>query len=145
MSDYMITQEEFDRGIRIKMPKKDLERWLRALESGLYIQSKGRLYSQKEGGFCCLGLEQYINRKCEVELGPNGFAGLPSPEYLTANGIHFARTSTRLAPSSAPDVLQQPSGYLTSGVCWKSVDMLNDGGTSFKEIAKLIRNHAVGY
>lgn len=148
MSDYMITQEEFDRGIRIKMPKKELQRWLRALESGRYIQGRNFLYDPEEGSFCCLGLEQYINRKCQVEVkAPNTdlFQGLPSTDYLDKHGIHFVahmykRWDGVIAKSQSPEL------YLDSAKGWVSADILNDEyDLSFKDLAALIRNHAVGY
>lgn len=71
----------------MKIPKKDMKKWIAALRSGKYKQAKGEL--QNEKGYCCLGVA------CKVLISENkqykidGFlgGGLPdtqpdSPDWL---------------------------------------------------------------
>ena len=73
---------------KIRMPKNLLKRWLRALRSGGYQQASGTLYSEKTGGFCCLGVLQHVVSDGECEVDDDGyFACNPSPDWYNGNNI----------------------------------------------------------
>lgn len=75
----------------MKLPKKIKTKWLRALRSGTYKQTKGRLYNPETAGFCCLGVLQHcttggmVEVHRGVELG-NEFLAMPTVKWLTDIG-----------------------------------------------------------
>ena len=138
MSTWDLTEEEKAAGKTIKMPKRKLARLLKALRSGEYIQTSGILHNPEDGGFCCLGLEQYINNKCKVEVEDTGeFRSLPSLEYLEQNGITYLDNVGE--PYKCPFVRKIDAEET------QSFAALNDIGTSFEKIADIWEAHAVGY
>ena len=68
--------------ITIEMPKKLLNKWLKALRSGKYKQGKDTL--ENEGKFCCLGVLQKV-ADGKTELG----WALPSIEWLREHDVNF--------------------------------------------------------
>lgn len=54
----------------MRLPKKVKAKWLKALRSGDYKQTKHKLYNPKTGGFCCLGVLEHVcmDRKVECDL-----------------------------------------------------------------------------
>lgn len=44
------------KGNEVRLPKRFKEKWIKALRSGKYKQSKHYLYSKGEDGYCCLGV-----------------------------------------------------------------------------------------
>lgn len=110
----------------IFMTQEQKDKWLTALRSGEFKQEQSTL--QRDGGYCCLGLlEQVISGDCET-------GGLPSIEWLDANGITFRGVFGR-NPGVECDLLevddaeQLPFGRNTS------LSSLNDSGYTFTEIA----------
>ena len=94
------------------MDKKLKAKWVKALTSGRYEQTTGRLYSRKSGAYCCLGV------LCAV-------AGI-SKEVMWAYG--FASSMDALQKVLPLDV----EHYL---VC------LNDDGVPFDVIAGFINEN----
>ncbi|WAX21892.1 hypothetical protein [Stenotrophomonas phage RAS14] len=99
LKDKKIEVALFDQGYTILMPKKRAQKWLKALRSGEYIQDDGQLHSSVSGGFCCLGVEQYVNNGKVVEnsfksetcdLGE--WANFPSHKYLEEAGMLYVNS-----------------------------------------------------
>jgi hypothetical protein len=73
----------------MKMPKKLRDKWVKALRSGEYGQTKGILTNGK-GGFCCLGVLQHVasGGSCEAYDDLAGeFMGSPTSKWYSDNGI----------------------------------------------------------
>jgi len=96
-------------------------RWVKNLESGEYKQGQGRLHNPA-GGFCCLGVLLDAEIDGEWELTPSGTA-------YELNGAGYL-----------PNGAQQVSLGLTSEVV-SQVASQNDGGRTFKSIAKWLRRN----
>lgn len=65
----------------IRMPAEVADKWLAALRSGEYEQSRNQLF--KGTGYCCLGvLQKVVSNECE-------WLCLPSEEWLDDNDIEF--------------------------------------------------------
>lgn len=110
------------------------EKWLKALESGEYAQSKGALCNGN--GFCCLGVACEIlgiaavldnaQRTLWNYAGHTGTAplkvvkamALRNPSGIAKHSIHFSKKVT--------------ADYLASA---------NDSGATFKQIARAIRKN----
>lgn len=73
----------------IKMPKETLDKWLAALRSGEYKQTREKLYDSETGGFCCLGVLQHV---LEGRVTPDEERNheLPSIKWLEKHGIEFS-------------------------------------------------------
>lgn len=71
----------------MELPKKIKRKWLKALRSGEYAQTKGTLTNGK-GGFCCLGVLQHCvdNGQCEVDVD-NNYRVVPSKAWYAEHGI----------------------------------------------------------
>lgn len=105
----------------IKMPKKLADKWLADLRSGEYEQCYKRMTDGTR--FCCLGvLQMGISGEIIKEEGVE----LPSKEWLRYKNIEFF------------DVLEgrgiNPYCHNKKGTFSK----INDGGTTFPEIADLL-------
>lgn len=94
-----IEESLFEKGYTILMPKKRAQKWLKALRSGQYIQEDGALYVERSGGFCCLGVEQFVNNGKVVEnsfksdtctLG--SWDNFPSITYLQEAGMLYVNS-----------------------------------------------------
>lgn len=113
----------------MKMPKKLKQKWLKALRSGEYGQTKNVLCDGK-GNFCCLGVLEHIALKGEVEITPEGkYDEFPNDQFWRYAGIK--------------------KGNLSSD--WPNFDLAyhlaeaNDGGESFEELAELIEEAVETY
>lgn len=129
------------------MKKKIADRWIKALLSGKYKQTKGRLHcivnldnKKKEESFCCLGvlcdLYQKSARKSKGLKELNSKfekigAGLTQEVY----DISAAYLSDSVMQWSG---IGQNSAHFTRGATTFSLAKENDKGSSFKQIAGLI-------
>ena len=105
------------------------QKWLNALRSGEYQQTKGFL--RKEDGFCCLGV------LCDLYGKEN------NAEWNLANNGHnyeFQDKESHL-PSSVIEWagVEDSNPYIIGGI--GTLSGLNDKGFTFNEIADLIENH----
>ncbi|HEY9658333.1 MAG TPA: hypothetical protein V6C65_07770 [Allocoleopsis sp.] len=108
----------------IKMPKELATKWLDALRSGKYNQTRGKLHNTENNSFCCLGVLQHCISGVTIKIDRD--VELPSPGWLQSHGITFS--------SECGEISSDP--YITSeGVCISSV---NDEGNSFTIIADLL-------
>ncbi len=96
------------------------KKWVEALESGRFQQAKGKL--RTADGFCCLGVA------CEI----SGLGKWDHENYKT-------KTSSR--SSFLPMEVKE---WLGLGHKDGDLMILNDGGSSFLEIAALIRSEPKG-
>jgi len=119
----------------IRIPKKLLAKWLKALRSGEYKQAKGRLYRPEICGFCCLGVLQHVASGGSVEAygDDGGYMKLPSRGWLKENGIQFL---------SVPGSICGDPFLPTIG---RRASSANDSGMKFKCLADAIEACAEGY
>jgi hypothetical protein len=112
---------------------KNAKAWVRALRSGRYKQGKAYLHA-RGGKYCCLGVACDLYKQQVLKTTKN-------PEYLKVNeGITLpAEVQEWLGLSHHEgeffDASEHDTKYLTG---------LNDKGTSFKEIAKVIASEPEG-
>lgn len=118
--------------------KANRAKWVAALRSGEYEQTDGALHDQR--GFCCLGVA------CEV-------IGVEWVQTILDGRIAYsANGETTVLPKAVQDAfgLNDDSGdYIMGGdgeggYCRNSLADLNDGGTTFLEIADLIESGPEG-
>lgn len=113
------------------MNKEIKQKWVKALRSGKYKQTRSKLKSTN-GRFCCLGV------LCDIYAKENGLRC--SRHNDVAMGIF---DSLELLPDEIKDwadVDNDPILYLKEGT--KTLTCLNDeDGKSFKEIADLIEEN----
>ena len=105
------------------------QKWVSALRSGEYQQTKGFL--RKEGGFCCLGvLCDLYGKENNVEWD------------LTHNGYEFQNKQSYL-PSSVVEWsgIEGHNSYVGGETNLPFFSGLNDSGSTFNEIADLIEEH----
>lgn len=145
-----------------KLPTDVKERWLTALRSGNYKQVKSalrKLRSDKEIGYCCLGVLSDIYVQDKLALNPTcnvGWAKEPNREKafpLTAsNGTVREAMPTRevndWAKRGADGWLvyvdeKDAKKFFPDSPTRNFVDIasLNDGGRSFKTIAAVIEKY----
>lgn len=139
--------------------KSDIkERWISALESGSYSQTRGRL--SDGDGFCCLGVlceiaEQdqvvikrqvlgqntYINK---VDEGDQDYVVLPKV-VAEWSGIGGDNPVFSVDPADLPDDARdqaESSEFTSDGFYTTSLADLNDGlGMNFTEIAQVVRKY----
>jgi hypothetical protein len=96
----------------------NIETWVTALESGEYDQCEGALYNGE--GYCCLGVYAKV------------VLGLPDEDIIS--------DETECEPVGPQEVYEkiQFDDDMDSSVYHNGIDM-NDGGESFIDIAKMIR------
>lgn len=91
----------------MKMPAKMKAKWLKALRSGEYSQTKGTLYNPVTCGFCCLGVLQHTVSKGSVETDEEdmycNYAKEPSIKWYEDNGIKIYGTDLAEYPDD-PDL-----------------------------------------
>ena len=108
------------------------EKWLAALESGKFKQTKDGYLRTIEGRYCCLGVA------CEL-FGPKATG-------LSGNAVRFGKESTSNAPKKTQYALALRGclGQITDGTYLSTESRLadaNDRGVSFKRIAAFCRKH----
>lgn len=106
------------------MHKAIADRWIKALRSGRYKQTKNSLELDSKN--CCLGVLCRILR-AKREVGSEG--------YITFDGWHVLLPTTIERKAG----MRSTTGYIYSS--GSSLAGLNDGGTSFKTIADIIEAH----
>ena len=102
------------------------ELWLQALECGHFKQGKNGLFQANTNGFCCLGVACFMFG-AEVHSGHH-------------RSIYFGREK---AAAYAPKEVQKALGLYSAGgrsITGKpALATLNDSGTTFADIAAIIR------
>lgn len=122
----------------IRMPKKLLADWLKALRSGKYRQGKGKL-GDVEKGFCCLGLLEHVS---STEVKDNSELALPSSSWMKEAGVEFTfvlKDGRRLKEHGAPALCVRQGVSACAASCNDDFEM------TFPEIADLVEKRAIGY
>jgi hypothetical protein len=101
-----------------------IKHWVAALRSGEYRQGAGRLKAtvQGEGQYCCLGVLADLAVKAKVIKTFKGHAAFPSKKVIKWAGLNSVDGS-----------------YAD-----RSLANENDGGNSFKQIARIIESKPDG-
>lgn len=106
----------------IRLPRVFRTKWLNALESGRYKQTKNDLC--KEGKYCCLGVAGKVLRINDNEL------------------LH------RSMPSDLENSQKYPKAFIISATqnsdFSNELANMNDEGSTFKQIAAYIRSNTRG-
>lgn len=130
----------WEEGKTILMPKALHKKWTKALRSGKYNQGKGSLMERVYEGygyttnFCCLGVLCDIAGSGDIED-----LGLPSPEFLMAEGVRFRNRSDKNGGNEGDGVRFRNFVDDPLLVGNKSAAAVNDSGKyDFKKIADLI-------
>jgi hypothetical protein len=105
------------------------EKWITALESGLYPQAKGQLRTEK--GLCCLGVLCSLHAEEHPEIAVR----------QTNPGKYLKETE--VLPKAVKDWagMRTQQGFYGSRYSTEVLSDDNDRGHSFEEIAKTIRKH----
>lgn len=98
------------------MKKQHAKKWIKALRSGKYKQTKNKL--RNNGGFCCLGVLDEIFPK----------------KQLSGGDFNFLENYERIGLHSSDGELLGDDGYYNT-----SLSFLNDNGFTFDEIADVIQ------
>jgi len=104
---------------KVDITKEQLDKWLVALRSDEYKQSRHMLRST-DGGFCCLGLLAYV-------INPENYDDTPNE----SGGYIYHSSQRSSAYSLAFD-------WLSTGIQDKLTVMNDESKLSFKEIADWI-------
>lgn len=108
------------------------EKWMNALRSGEYSQTKGCL--RTKNGFCCLGVLCDLYSK---ETG-TGWEEFKEDEALSTYSTFLEEIATLPKEVMEWSGLNQPNPYSEN---WGSLASLNDGGTEFLKIADVIEKY----
>lgn len=116
--------KKYQRSKSIVMPYLQARAWLKALVSGEYVQTSGTLFSPSTGGFCCLGVEQFVNDDGQCSYNPKNreFAAFPEFEDINRRGVYYFNGGRKT---------QDP--YLASA--GRQASTLNDVRVPFEDIA----------
>jgi len=106
------------------------QKWVSALRSGEYQQTKGFL--RKEDGFCCLGV------LCDLYGKENNVEWEPLTQYK--NAYVFQYKVADLPPSVVEWAgVEDSNPYVNGGI--GTLSGLNDRGSTFEQIAYVIEEH----
>ena len=117
---------------------KNARAWVKALRSGKYKQTKEALtrINPDTGeivGNCCLGVACELAVKAGVQLDP----------YPSGDTLYYGTENTVLPPAVQKWLgVEDGEGGLKYGGKDTSLAVLNDGGKSFKQIARIIEQKA---
>lgn len=114
---------------------KNQKLWIEALRSGKYKQAVGVLESTS-GGFCCLGVACKVAEEHGVEV-----------IYDEYKGIKTVAGASLTSQSSVKKWLGigDGHGFPTTNSNLLPLAVLNDGGTTFEEIADIIEANPESY
>lgn len=104
-------------------------RWSKALESGLYPQTKGKL--RDLNGLCCLAVLCSLHAEDHPEVAARN-TDINFYEGMSATLPGLVRNWSNISSSN---------GEFYQGDVFTSLSDMNDSGSSFQEIAKVIRKH----
>ena len=108
--------------------------WTRRLESGDYLQGRGKL--QEQDRYCCLGV------LCEIAVEQ----GVIQQPRFVGGVVTYGYYNTSVLPDSVAHWAGiTPEGRLSQSIeTWEDLTELNDNaGYSFKQIAEVIRSGAL--
>ena len=106
------------------------DRWIKALNSEEYKQTRGTLHNNQ--GFCCLGVlcDLYIQEHQEVK-------------WVLKNDRFKLMRESGVLPTEVKEwaCLEEANPIIDLGNYRASLAELNDAGRNFKEIADVIKEH----
>lgn len=112
-----------------RLPKKFKKKWLTALRSGKFKQ--GEQYLKRGDHYCCLGVA------CEITNNPiKNYEDNWIGDYNNENG-----KIPKLLVGKGDNSIDDDYNVLPSGVITQKLSAMNDGGRSFKYIAKWIERY----
>lgn len=113
------------------MKKENADKWVAALRSGKYKQTKGHL--QTADGFCCLG----------VLLDINGIQPVKGETVADHDVYYYGEERAVIANQFLTTCdIKEPSGMFSSETERNTqLSALNDDGKSFAEIADIIEKN----
>ena len=122
-----------------RIMNKNAKLWVEALRSGKYTQTRNRLCDYTTDSYCCLGVA------CEVFI-KNSDIPLTTRDSSYDQGRYYGGKI-----GSLPSIVRKWLGlYDTSGAfidrnfTSQTLAILNDGGTTFDEIANIIESEPHG-
>lgn len=132
-----IEETLFDAGYTILMPKAKAEKWIDALRNGDFIQAEGALHDTNTGGFCCLGVEQYVNNNEFVEVDKKGeFECLPTIPYLNERGYLFVSRNNNLTDNPYIASVYNDVADLNDKVEYRMAVKVNQHRIDYKDVHK---------
>lgn len=105
----------------MKLKPVTREEWIEALESGKYKQGTKRMYNREDGTYCCLGV--YL-KLCGVDFSKYDTDDLEKSSFASVVGNESIVMERRLNLDTQQQI---------------RLANLNDKGTSFASIAKMLR------
>lgn len=133
---------------KTRMNKEVKKLWVDALNSGNYRQTQGQL-CDGNGRYCCLGVltDIYAKAKKKKAFDEDGnpvvFGKRVHEDFLDGQAIYLLHKKVAEWAGIPPKgiVLQGSSEFFDVKANDWLLSELNDGGESFKDIAKLIQKH----
>lgn len=108
------------------MKEEIKDKWVAALRSGKYVQTRDRL-KDYDNGFCCLGVLCDISGVSEWKVGVDSYVYLNKDGTLPLSVMEWAG-------------LRSPDGEV-SGQEHDSLAEINDAGNTFETISQIIEKH----
>ena len=115
--------------LKMKMPSKLKAKWLKALRSGEYGQTRNTMCDGK-GNFCCLGVLEHVAMKGAVEYNDEfeDYLDFPSADFWKYAGITGAA-----------------GAHVGKWGFAQGLAELNDNDVSFTELADIIEKRVKEY
>lgn len=128
-----------------KLPKEFAEKWIAALRSGKYSQTRGQLFNEHDNGFCCLGVAcitvGYTTDDLKSKEGGDGYASIITfDDGETPDAYTLAK--------DLPNVPKEIKGRADRNELVSELTEMNDnseGSKSFEEIATWIEENVEFY
>lgn len=126
------------------MKKAIMEKWVAALESGEYRQTKGTL--RKSGAFCCLGVLCNLHAQEHPEIAAEEkYKGyyLGEEEFLPSEVMDWAGIMENEGKFDTPVVYKKKNkdyGKYFKRFATCLTDLNDDANYNFKKIAQVIRD-----
>lgn len=126
------------------MNKKQMTKWVTALRSGKFNQARGMLRKFDDGrnitGHCCLGVLCEINKVDDDFIDSN--ETIASPVIMEKLGISSEEGTVHLEDGNGNPAVRPIKFRIGNETKeFNSLAMANDGGASFKQIARWIEKN----
>lgn len=128
------------------MKKAIMEKWVAALESGEYRQTKGTL--RKSGAFCCLGILCNLHAQEHPEIASQekdrgsylGESDLLPEEVMKWAGMHSSDGTFEADWALAYAKKNKSTGRMREEIPWALTELNDHANYNFKRIAQVIRD-----
>jgi len=118
---------------------KKASKWLRALESGNFKQTRDSLFNKidnKSYGYCCLGVACQINGFTKDKTAYE--SGMTAPKHIKLEKPFIGITEV-------PNKFFETEFNFKQGTTYACVEMNDEKNMSFREIAKELRKNSKKY